>query len=103
MVMKDGELTSRNYDESYNSMTYSRCAYGCDKTGKILYMMVVDKSTNDYGISAGCSTAEMCQLWKYLCPDLWNVTNFDAGGSAQMMLNGSVINKTTEGTPRAVA
>ena len=103
MVMKDGELTGRNYDESYNSMTYSRCAYGCDKTGKILYMMVVDKSTNDYGISAGCSTAEMCQLWKYLCPDLWNVTNFDAGGSAQMMLNGSVINKTTEGTPRAVA
>ena len=103
MVMKNGELTGRNYDENYNSMTYSRCAYGCDKTGKKLYMMVIDKSANEYGVSAGCSTAQMCQLWKYMCPDLWNVTNFDAGGSAQMMLNGSVINTTTEGTPRAVA
>lgn len=102
-VMKDGELTARNNDESYNSMTYSRCAYGCDKTGKKLYMMVIDMSTNEYGRSSGCSTTIMCQLWKYMCPDLWNVVNFDAGGSAQMMLNGSVINKTTEGTPRAVA
>lgn len=103
LIMQDGELTNRNYDETYNSQTYSRCAYGADKTGKKLYMMVVDMSTNDIGQSKGCSTAEMCQLWKFLCPDLWTAVNFDAGGSAQMMLNGNVINKTTEGTPRAVA
>lgn len=102
-IMKDGELTDRNYDETYNSQVYSRCAYGTDKTGKKLYMMVIDMSTNEYGQSKGCSTATMCQLWKYLCPELWDAVNFDAGGSAQMMLNGSVINKTTEGSPRAVA
>lgn len=102
-IMKDGELTDRNYDETYNSQTYSRCAYGADKTGKKLYMMVIDMSTNEYGRSAGCSTAVMCQLWKFMCPELWTAVNFDAGGSAQMMLNGSVINRTTEGNPRAVA
>ena len=29
--------------------------------------------------------------------------NVDAGGSAQLMVQGAVVNKTTEGTPRAVA
>jgi hypothetical protein len=32
-----------------------------------------------------------------------NIMNMDAGGSAQMMVNGKVINTTTEGSPRAVA
>ena len=103
MVMQYGELTERNYDETYNTQIYSRTSYGCDSTGKILYMMVIDKSTSDYGTSAGCTTAQMCQIWKSLCPDIWNVVNFDAGGSAQMMLHGTVRNTTTEGTPRAVA
>ena len=103
-VMLNGELTARNTNESYNSDVYSRTAYGCNADGTKLYMIVIDKATHsEYGKSAGCSTTVMCNILKYLVPDVWNVANYDAGGSAQMMIHGEVINKTTETTPRAVA
>lgn len=103
-VMHNGELTGRNYDESYNSMVYSRTAYGCNAEGTRLYMIVIDKSTSKkYGTSAGCPTAVMCQILKNMCPDVSEVVNYDAGGSAEMMVGGKVINTTTEGTPRPVA
>ncbi len=103
-VMHNGELTTRNYDESYNSMVYSRTAYGCNADGTRLYMVVIDKSTSKlYGQSAGCSTAVMCQILKNMCPDISEVINYDAGGSAEMLVLGDIINTTTEGTPRAVA
>ena len=102
IVMTDGEMTGRNDDETYNSQVYSRCAYGSSADGRTLYVIVIDKSTDPaYGTSAGCNTRVMCQIAKhYGCANLCNV---DAGGSAQMMIEGKVINKTTEGTPRAVA
>jgi hypothetical protein len=104
LVMQNGELTGRNTDESYNSMTYSRTGYGSSADGKKLYMIVIDMSTNPiYGKSSGCSTTVMCQILKSLYPDISNVVTFDAGGSAEMMVNDSVINKTTESTPRAVS
>lgn len=103
-VMHNGELTGRNNDESYNSMVYSRTAYGCTPDGKHLYMIVIDKSNSKlYGTSNGCNTTVMCQILKDLYPDVSEVINMDAGGSAQMMVNGTVINTTTESTPRAVA
>lgn len=102
-VMLKGEITDRA-NGSYGAMVYSRTAYGCNADGTKLYMIVIDKSTHpEYGTSAGCTATVMCQLWKSLVPDLWNVANMDAGGSAQMLVDGSVINYTTEGTPRAVA
>ena len=102
IVMTDGEMTGRNDDETYNSQVYSRCAYGSSADGKTLYVIVIDKSTDPtYGTSAGCNTRVMCQIANhYGCANLCNV---DAGGSAQMMIEGKVINKTTEGSPRAVA
>lgn len=103
-VMHNGELTGRNYDEEYNSMVYSRTAYGCNAEGTRLYMIVIDKSVSKlYGKSDGCPTAVMCQILKNMCPDVSEVINYDAGGSAEMMIGGSIINTTTEGTPRAVA
>lgn len=103
-VMLDGELLGRNYDETYNSQVYSRTAYGSSADGKHLYMIVIDKSTSKlYGRSAGTTTAHMCQILKSLCPDVVHIINMDAGGSAEMMVNGSIINTTTEGNPRAVA
>ncbi|MBQ7941794.1 MAG: phosphodiester glycosidase family protein [Muribaculaceae bacterium] len=103
-VMLNDELTARNTNETYNSQIYSRTAYGTNADGSKLYMIVIDKATHPvYGTSAGCSTTVMCNLLKYLVPDVWNVANFDAGGSAQMLVSGKVINKTTEASPRAVA
>ena len=103
-IMMNGELTGRNYDESYNYEIYSRTCYGASADGKHLYMLVVDKSTHpDYGISWGCSTAHACQILKQMFPDVANVVNMDAGGSAEMVVRGKVINTTTEGNPRGVA
>lgn len=100
-VMKDGELLSGNATEAYNSQIYSRCAYGTDATGKTMYSIVIDKSTDDYGTSAGCNTETMCYIMKHFgCTDL---VNMDAGGSAQIYVEGAIANRTTEGTPRAVA
>lgn len=103
VVMLNGELTERNYDETYNSQVYSRCAYGASADQKHLYMIVIDKSTNEIGVSAGCSTSQMCQILKGIYPDVSNVVNLDAGGSAQMLVDGEIVNKTTESYPRAVA
>ncbi len=103
-VMHLGELTGRNTDETYNSQVYSRTAYGCSADGRKLYMIVIDKSTHpQYGQSAGCSTTVMCEILKSLYPDVSEVVNYDAGGSAQMLASGTIINKTTESSPRAVS
>ncbi|MDD2960758.1 MAG: phosphodiester glycosidase family protein [Muribaculaceae bacterium] len=102
IVMKDGVLTGRNTDEGYNSQVYSRTGYGMDKEGKTLYVIVIDKSTDPvYGYSAGCGTSVMCEIMKQA--GCWNLCTMDAGGSAQMMVQDAIINKTTEGSPRAVA
>lgn len=101
MVMKDGEVTEWNDWDSYNTMVYSRSAYGTSKDNRYLYMLVIDKSNDPvYGASNGCTTREMIDIMKYL--GAWNVINVDAGGSAELMVDGKITNKTTEGTPRAV-
>lgn len=101
-VMVDKELTKYNTSETYNSQVYSRTGYGCNEDGTMLYIMVIDKATDPvYGTSAGCSTTVMCQLaMHYGCTSM---TNFDAGGSAMMMVGDKIINKTTESAPRSVA
>lgn len=102
MVMRAGVQTIHNTNEDYNSMVYSRTGYGCSEDNKTLYIIVIDKSTDpEYGTSAGCSTAKMCDIARHF--GCWNLSNFDAGGSAEMMVDGEIINKTTEATPRAVA
>ena len=102
-IMHNGELLGRNYDETYNSQVYSRTCYGASADGKHLYLLVIDRSTSPlYGKSDGCPTAVACQILKQMCPDVSEMVNMDAGGSAEMMLFGDIINTTTEGTPRAV-
>ena len=102
VVMVDGELTNLNQIDDYNTKTYSRCAYGTTADRKTLVNVVIDMSVDPvYGRSAGCNTLVMCDIMKhYGCT---NIMNMDAGGSAQMMVNGEVVNRTTEGNPRAVA
>ena len=101
-VMNAGTLTKYNTSETYNSQVYSRTGYGTDDEGRYLYIIVIDKSTDPrYGTSAGCSTTEMCAIAQhYGCTYM---TNFDAGGSAEMLVGNAIVNKTTEASPRAVA
>lgn len=100
-VLKDGQITEQNYWDSYNTMVYSRSAYGTSQDNNTLYMVTIDKSTDPvYGNSIGCTTEIMCQLLKEY--GVWNMINVDAGGSAELMVDNKIINKTTEGEPRAV-
>ena len=102
IVLKNGELTDRNFGDDYNDKVYSRSSYGMSEDGKTLYMFVIDLSQDPvYGRSAGCTTSVMCQIMKQL--GAYTVCNVDAGGSAQLMVQGKVVNRTTESTPRAVA
>ena len=103
-VMHNGELTPRNYNEDYNTSIYSRTCYGSSFDNKHLYMLVIDKSISPlYGKSSGCNTAVACQIMQQMCPDVSEIVNMDAGGSAEMLVRGEIINRTIEGTPRSVA
>lgn len=97
LVMKNGELTERNTNESYNSQTYPRTGIGMSKDGKTLFLIVIDKSAG----SVGANTATMCDILK--AAGAYNVTSMDGGGSAQMMLQGVIVNKPSDGRERAVA
>lgn len=101
-IMNNGELTKYATSESYNSMVYSRTCMGTDAGGTTLYMLVADKATDPfYGSSEGCPSSVICDIAKlYGCV---NMTNFDAGGSAEFLVGDKIVNKTTESYPRAVA
>lgn len=101
-VMVNGEMTKYATSETYNSQIYSRTGYGINSDNTMLYVIVIDKSTDPvYGVSAGCSTTVMCDIAKHF--GCVNMTNFDAGGSAEMFVKDAIVNKTTESNPRAVA
>ena len=103
-VMYRGELTERNFNEAYNSQVYSRTAYGTNVEGNKVYLIVIDKSLSPlYGRSIGASTSQMCQILKSVCPDVTDVVNMDAGGSALMYVDGDYANTSTENSARSVA
>lgn len=97
LVMKDGELTDRNQNESYNTTLYPRTAIGMSKDGTKAFLIVIDKM----GTSKGANTETMCGILKNA--GAWNVASMDGGGSAQMMLEGKIVNKPADGRERAVA
>lgn len=100
-IMQDGQILEHNYWDSYNTMIYSRSAYGTSQDNATLYMVTIDMSSDPvYGRSVGCTTEAMCQLLKEY--GVWSLVNVDAGGSAELMVGDRVINTTTEGSPRAV-
>lgn len=101
-VMIDGELTELNTLSENCALIYSKTGYGTSADHNKLYVFVIDKSIDAvYGSSSGCTSAVMCQIARhYGCS---NLTNFDSGGSAMMLVGDRIVNTTTESTPRAVA
>ena len=102
LCMKDGVKIAEGNDNSYNNTSYPRTAYGSSADGKTLYIITADKATDPvYGSSAGCNTDVICDIAATLgCA---NLSAVDGGGSTQMLVEGKVINKTTESNPRPVA
>ena len=104
VIMHNGVLTEGNYNMQYTSDPYSRTIYASSADGRHLYLMVVDKSTSPiYGMSRGCPSADALEILQQMCPDVSEAVNMDAGGSAEMLVMGEVINTTTENNPRGVA
>lgn len=97
LVMKNGTLTNRNTNEAYNSQLYPRTGIGASQDGKVLYLIVIDKGSG----SNGANTETMCGILKAFGAS--DVTSMDGGGSAQMMLEGMIVNKPSDGKERPVA
>lgn len=97
LVMKNGVLTNRNTNEAYNSQLYPRTGIGTSQDGKSLYLIVIDKK----GTSVGANTETMCGILKAFGAS--DVTTMDGGGSAQMMLDGMIVNNPADGKERPVA
>ena len=96
VVLKNGELTDRNYD-GYNSTLYPRTGIGMSQDRKTIYFIVIDKKGN----SIGANTETLCDILKHA--GAWNIASMDGGGSAQMMIKGAIVNNPADGKERAVA
>ena len=103
IVMKDGAVTTRATDESYNTSAYARSLYGVSADNKKLYMVVVDKgSNNPEGSSNGANCTQMAYIMNHFGAD--DVLQCDGGGSAQMMVKGTMVSKSSDsGGVRSVA
>jgi hypothetical protein len=97
LVMKNGELTPRNFNEDYNTMLYPRTGIASSANKKTLYLIVIDKMTK----SVGATTETMCGILK-ACGAA-DAASMDGGGSAQMMLDGTIVNDPADGRERPVA
>ena len=93
LVMANGDITYRNYNEDYNNKNYPRTMLATNNEGNRMWLLVSEKPGN--------YTAEMCAMLRH-DGATW-AAGMDGGGSAQMNLLGSIKNPTTEGSPRAVA
>ncbi|MCQ2334903.1 MAG: phosphodiester glycosidase family protein [Paludibacteraceae bacterium] len=93
LVMADGRLTHRNTNEGYNNQNYPRTMLATNNDGTRFWMLVSEKPGN--------YTAEMCGILRN-DGATW-AAGMDGGGSAQFNLHGTILNPTTEASPRAVA
>lgn len=93
LVMKDGRLTPRNWNEVYNNQNYPRTGFATNATHDKVWLMVMEKP--------GMFTYEMCSIFRHF--GATEAGGADGGGSAQFNLGGKILNPTTEGSPRAVS
>lgn len=93
LVMKDGRLTPRNWNEVYNNQNYPRTGFATNATHDKVWLLVMEKP--------GMFTYEMCSIFRHF--GATEAGGADGGGSAQFNLGGKILNPTTEGTPRAVS
>lgn len=103
IVMKDGVVTTRATDESYNTTSYARSLYGINSDGTKLYMCVVDKGSNSAeGISYGATCTRISYIMNHFGAK--TVLSCDGGGSAEMVISGSLATKPSDSAgERAVA
>ena len=74
-----------------------RTALGLKKDGTLLLLVVDGRSA----ASSGLTLAELAQYFVRLGAD--SAVNFDGGGSSEMVINGSIVNKPSDGRERYVS
>lgn len=98
VLMKNGILTDRNTNDSYNSMVYPRTGIATSADKRYMYLFVGDGKM--VGGSVGITTADMCGILKTIGAS--DVAGLDGGGSAEMVVNHRIANKPADGTERSV-
>lgn len=93
LVMHNGELTVRNYDD-YNGKDYPRCLMATNAAGNRVWLL-------ECAPTGGMTTEEGCYILGTM--GATDISSYDGGGSAQMNVFGENMFKTTESTPRAIA
>ncbi len=93
-VMLGDGLVTNTWNEAH-----PRTAIGYSQDRKKAYLMVIDGRQNNY--SAGATTGQVGAILKAL--GAHTGVNLDGGGSSAMVVNGTVRNKPSDGSERAVA
>lgn len=93
LVMAEGQLTSRNYNEGYNNQNYPRTLLATNNEGNRLWLLVSQDPGN--------YTHEMCAIVRN-DGATW-AAGMDGGGSAQMEVLNEYKFISRDGTPRPVA
>lgn len=93
-MLVDGKATSGCFDGANNP----RSAACLDSTGKMLWLIVADGRTSK-ATGLTCDQVRSLMLeW-----DCWSGVMLDGGGSSTLVIEGSVKNNPSDGSPRTVA
>ena len=100
ITMENGSVLTSIIDaqSGYNGNVYARTLYGTNNDGTKLWIAVCGNKTSTY---YGMTTSQMTYFLKYLGATY--ASQVDCGGSSQMYVDGSQVNKSTDsGNTRAV-
>lgn len=100
ITMENGSVLTSIIDaqSGYNGTVYARTLYGTNNDGTKLWIAVCGNKTSTY---YGMTTTQMTYFLKYLGATY--ASQVDCGGSSQMYVDGSQVNKSTDsGNTRAV-
>ncbi len=101
LLLEQGKINVRTVAEKIaNDIALGRAprtALGLKKDGSLLLLVVDGRSST----SAGMTLTELAQYLLKL--GAWDAVNFDGGGSSEMVINGQIVNKPSDGRERWVS
>ncbi|MFN2587237.1 MAG: phosphodiester glycosidase family protein [Actinomycetota bacterium] len=95
-LLEDGVITAEDCDDSYFCDRNPRTGVGVTATGKVLLVTVDGRQER----SVGMTPVEFAKLMRYLGAT-WAL-NLDGGGSTTMWVDGTIVNRPSDHSERAV-
>jgi hypothetical protein len=96
IVLRNGEI-ALTPEEGTETGVHPRTGMGFSKDSTKVYLMVID---GRQGHSSGTQLDDFGAIFRYF--GSWNAVNLDGGGSSIMAINGTTMNKPSDGRERAV-